>query len=187
MGNILPLIIFGVIILVNVLAARRKAAARQQRRQQQLGGAAAPQPQAKPQSSADLIQSFFEEMAETQGVKPPAPRVQPPQPAPAPQAGGVHSVFESQFRPEPPQPAPQPVAAKPVPEKKRRVASKKKRLAAVPAPAKAAKTAGPVLDAASLGLSGLRKAVIWSEILGPPVCMRPRMGHRPPGPGAQAR
>jgi hypothetical protein len=192
MGQFTLLIIFGIFILIKVLSARKKAADAQKPRQQ--WGAkqiAAQPPQGERQSADELIRGFLREMTQAQGA-PPVLAPQVPHPDVERMEEEIAEAVEVVEPEETAQPARPPLIVEPVapPPRPSPVAPARRRprraraQAAAPAPAvppaPAAARPKALPDAVYLGLTDLRKAVIWSEVLGPPVALRRRIGHRPP-------
>ena len=169
MDCLVTLLIIVVIVVARYLytkATAGNAAARQVQRR--------PQPE-QFQASQDEVRKFLEQVSGLRAQQ----TEQGAQAAPEVDEDRVVTQLvalpseEVQAPPSVPQ-APPAEPAAPAPQAARK---RPARAAAAGAAAVAARKAMPV--AVKLAGSDLRKAVIWSEILGPPVCLRRGFGHRP--------
>lgn len=181
---------FAFVTIVRAIAfVVKKATAEGQAAQRGVG-----QPQARPASGSELVRRFLEEMAQQRGRQGGGEQVQLaepvveqllPQEEPAreqPVILGHEDLVAAPRARAKPTPA-RPEAARATRRRKRRVAAPKQAAAVSAAP-----TAAPprlTVAAPLLPHSDLKKAVVWAEILGAPVSLRGRAGHRPPSAGGR--
>jgi hypothetical protein len=198
MGDAIGVIVFLIIIIISVIGRIIQAAA--DRTESSNGGGAGRGGEGQYSASPDDIRQFLEGLESPrraqqtkQRQQPPAPpRQAPPEPEPAPTrlAEQSHDTWETGSGQEQGMPS-GPVLEQPTSgatgrsaEKKaarrRALAARKKKLAAQ-RKRKAAVTSTEPSRVSAPGKDDLKSAVIWSEILGPPVSRRRRPGHRPPG------
>jgi len=177
MEQLAILIFIGLILLLNAVIKR---IARGLAQQQAARGGRQPAPEALPEPVRELL----EEIGAARPRQPQAPapgqaRPAPAWPVPAVMPAEVVEAQPVQERPARPARKALRAAAARRPSKPRRKAPRRRPAAKVtpatpPAPARAPTRAGPRPP------FDLKQAVIWAEILGPPVCMRQRIGHAPP-------
>ena len=203
-GNIIPLIIFIIFVVLSIAGSVKKASQQQGRAkprarredseppdeaiQQFLGelqrkAEAAPQQPPQMAQAGPVAQVQPPQMAQAG----PVAQVQPPQLPPAPQVVPIQVVEEAQpavavRAPVPEQPV---VPQRPRAAQKRRPRKPRRAPASKPAPAAAAGAPKPAPQArvpfgARPTRWDLKRAVVWSEILGAPISMRRHIGHRPP-------
>lgn len=157
-------VVIGLVVVVVSLIKKALAAAAQRAEQ--------PEPEeGEYRASPDRVRQFLEQVMRG--------RARPAQPT-APPSAELARTPESVEVASPvfPVAAPAPQTEPTAPTRRRRPTGRKR--AAAPRPP-AAQPAEPVVPGGvRLADTDLKKAVIWSEILGRPVSVRPRIGHRPP-------
>lgn len=167
MGDMIFIIVIVIFLVGKALASKAARNARERQTPGENGAEANQAPQ-------DKIRQFLEQV---QGG-----RQQPARSAPQARPVARTQTPQEQF------PIPEPVEAIPVaqpvrPAKKtvKRKTSKSPRTRVAPPPAAApppSQSAAPTT--VRVAGANLKKAIVWSEILRPPVSMRKRVGHRPP-------
>jgi len=192
MGNLVPILIFLIIIFASGLKKLLQYLAQQ--------AAAAKEEEGRYEAAPDQIREFLEQISGGQRAQPGRPvvvgeRVAPeilgapvalepmelelPQPT-APPARQVPRQEPERAELAPPlEPLGQPIPRRKTP---RRARPRRRRPAAARRPeprGKPAPTETIMLTAFKGGKWDLRQAVIWSEILGTPIGLRRRLGHRP--------
>jgi outer membrane biosynthesis protein TonB len=185
MGDFVTLIIIGILFGVGTIVRRAMEAAAQKERRR-------PQGDREFRASRDQIREFLEDIRQGRQATAPAPEP-PAEPVEELREFPAEPVEElRQFPAEPAEelqpvapPRPVEVPPAPVPQAKPRRARKRKGAAAeVRAPVPAQPSAPPAEPAAPPAFRvpdiDLKKAMVWSEIIGRPVSMRRRIGHKPP-------
>ena len=163
MGDFLTLVIIGLLFAVGSIVKRAMRAAGQQDRGR-------PQRGREFRASRDKIREFLEEIRQGRQATAPAPE------PPAVPLEMLPPVAPARAVQPPPTPVQQ---AKPRRAKKRKKAGAES-LAAMPAQPSAPPAQAAAPPAFRLPKTDMQKAIVWSEIIGRPVSMRKRIGHRPP-------
>ncbi len=181
MENLIGLIVvFAFILVFNIIRKAAEALARQQaaaRREAETTYKASPAQvrefiEQVRRATGDLTQELRTEPSPEQAAEPPPGVESEPEVLPAVEVAPLIEAEPAVRRAAAPLPAlPQP-EARPAPRRRRKR----------PAVAAAGRLPETTPSAPAAAGFDLRQAVIWSEILGPPLCLRRRVGHRPPMP-----